>query len=191
MLLHTYKHYPNCYKSTVQYILHCCLPICANFLMPTCTYCYMPTCKHVICLNVYTATDYLCKLHMPSCFLYCMPTCTHCYIPSYTKCSMPTCTRLYAYLCTQLHAYLYIFLSRPLQTQLENIGSVYPFYVYDGNRPLAPMLRQRRWSLMYDVYWLAWWWLMFNGIKIPEIHSRIRQWTMKQYKKIINWIIIE
>jgi hypothetical protein len=32
----------------------------------------------------------------------------------------------------------------------ENIGSVYPFY--DGNRPLAPILRQRRCSLLYDVY---------------------------------------
>jgi hypothetical protein len=40
---------------------------------------------------------------------------------------------------------------RPL-IQLENIGFVYPFYVYDGNRPLAPILRQRRCSLMYDVY---------------------------------------
>jgi hypothetical protein len=26
-------------------------------------------------------------------------------------------------------------------------------YVYDRNRPLAPILRQRRCSLMYDVYW--------------------------------------
>ncbi len=38
---------------------------------------------------------------------------------------------------------------------LEIIDFVYPFYVYDGNRPLAPILRQRRCSLMYDVYWLA------------------------------------
>jgi hypothetical protein len=38
---------------------------------------------------------------------------------------------------------------------LENIGFVYPFYVYDCNRPLAPMLRQKRCSLMYDVYRLA------------------------------------
>jgi hypothetical protein len=56
--------------------------------------------------------------------------------------------------------------SRPRLTQLEYIGSiypfyvyddnrplsVYPFYVYDGNRPLAPILRQRRCSLMYDAY---------------------------------------
>ncbi len=35
---------------------------------------------------------------------------------------------------------------------LENIGFVYPFYVYNCNRPLAPMLRQKRCSLMYDVY---------------------------------------
>ncbi len=35
--------------------------------------------------------------------------------------------------------------------------------------PLASILRQRRCSLLYDVYWLAWCWLMFNGIKIPGI----------------------
>jgi hypothetical protein len=35
---------------------------------------------------------------------------------------------------------------------LENIGFVFPFYVYDRNRPLAPILRQRQYSLMYDVY---------------------------------------
>ncbi len=27
-------------------------------------------------------------------------------------------------------------------------------YVYDGNRSFAPILRQSRWSLLYDVYWL-------------------------------------
>jgi hypothetical protein len=27
-------------------------------------------------------------------------------------------------------------------------------YVYGGNRSFAPILRQRRWSLLYDVYWL-------------------------------------
>ncbi len=43
---------------------------------------------------------------------------------------------------------------------------VVPYSVWDGNRHLAPMLRQRRCSLLYDVYWLAWWWLMFNRIKI-------------------------
>jgi hypothetical protein len=47
---------------------------------------------------------------------------------------------------------VFLLLSRPPLTQLENIGSVYPFYVYDGNRPLAPILRQRRGSLLYDVY---------------------------------------
>jgi hypothetical protein len=31
--------------------------------------------------------------------------------------------------------------SRPLLTQLENIASLYPFYVYEGNRPLASILR--------------------------------------------------
>jgi hypothetical protein len=27
-------------------------------------------------------------------------------------------------------------------------------YVYDGNRSFAPILRQSRWSLLYDIYWL-------------------------------------
>jgi hypothetical protein len=40
---------------------------------------------------------------------------------------------------------------RPL-TGFEIIGFVYPFYVYDGNRLLAPILRQRWYSLMYDGY---------------------------------------
>jgi hypothetical protein len=35
---------------------------------------------------------------------------------------------------------------------LENIGFIYPFFVYDGNRPLAPILRQSQCSLLYDVY---------------------------------------
>ncbi len=35
-------------------------------------------------------------------------------------------------------------LSRPPLTQLENIGSVYPFYVYDGNRLLAPILHKTK-----------------------------------------------
>ncbi len=67
---------------------------------------------------------------------------------------------------------------------LENIGFVYPFYAYEGNRPLAPVLRQRQCSLLYNVYWLARWWcstgtgyfccMTGNGIKIPGIQSRIR-----------------
>ncbi len=54
---------------------------------------------------------------------------------------------------------------------LDNIGFIYPFYVYDCNRPLAPILRQRWCSLMYDVYWLA---LDDDEIEIPGIQSRIR-----------------
>ncbi len=59
------------------------------------------------------------------------------------------------------------FLSRHPLTQLEIIGFVYLFYVYDGNKPLAPILRQRQYSLMYDVYWLAWW-LLLSGSKYLE-----------------------
>jgi hypothetical protein len=43
---------------------------------------------------------------------------------------------------------------------LENIDFVYPFYVYDYNRPLAPKLRQRR--------------LDDDGFEIPGIQSMIR-----------------
>jgi hypothetical protein len=66
-------------------------------------------------------------------------------------------------LLQNLYNYLFAFsarllplLSHPLLLYvLENIGSVYPFYVYDCNRPFAPILSQRWCSLMYDVYWLA------------------------------------
>jgi hypothetical protein len=45
-------------------------------------------------------------------------------------------------------------LSRRLLTQLEIIGPIYPllYLQYVCNRPLAPILRQRWCSLMYDVY---------------------------------------
>jgi hypothetical protein len=59
-------------------------------------------------------------------------------------------------------------LSRRLLTQLEIIGPVYPLYVYDCIRPLAPILRQRWCSLMYDVNWLARWQLFLRGSKYLE-----------------------
>ncbi len=37
---------------------------------------------------------------------------------------------------------------------LENIGFVYPAMSMMANRSFAPILRQSRWSLLYDVYWL-------------------------------------
>jgi hypothetical protein len=67
-------------------------------------------------------------------------------------------------------------------------------YFYDCNRPLAPILRQRRCCLMYNVYWLAQ--MMYNGIKIPGIQSRVRteyflliigQWTKEsEYRTTLN-----
>ncbi len=66
----------------------------------------------------------------------------------------------------------------PSANPVGEYGSVYPFYVYDVNRPLAPILRQRRCSWLYDVYWPAWWWWMFNGIKITGIQFQNHQ-TMK------------
>jgi hypothetical protein len=63
------------------------------------------------------------------------------------------------------------FMSRPL---LPCLCGVYWFRlsrnVYDGNRAFAPILRQSRWSLLYDVYWLIWWCWTGNEIEIPE-HS--------------------
>ncbi len=52
--------------------------------------------------------------------------------------------------------------------QLEIIGPVYSQFVYDRNRPLAPILGLRRCSLMYDVYWLARWLLILWGSKYLE-----------------------
>jgi hypothetical protein len=40
----------------------------------------------------------------------------------------------------------------PYANPIGDIGFVHPFYVNDGNRPLAPVLRQRGCSLMNDVY---------------------------------------
>jgi hypothetical protein len=46
-------------------------------------------------------------------------------------------------------------LSRPLLLwQLGEYWFRLSHYVYDCNRPLAPILRQSRCSLMYDVHWL-------------------------------------
>ncbi len=47
-------------------------------------------------------------------------------------------------------------------------GPIYPLYVYDCNRPIAHLLRQRWCSLIYDVYWLARWQLFLWGSKYLE-----------------------
>jgi hypothetical protein len=78
-------------------------------------------------------------------------------------------------------------LSRCPLTRLKIIGFVYPFYVYDGNTPLTPILRQRRCSS--DVWcFLTHLMTVVMGIKIPGIHSRIRTeyftgWTWKEQWK--------
>jgi succinate dehydrogenase hydrophobic anchor subunit len=67
-------------------------------------------------------------------------------------------------------------------------------YVYDCNRQLAPILRQRLCSLMYDVMMFIdlprWWWLMYNELKIPGIQSRVRTeyflWIVEQLTKKRN-----
>jgi hypothetical protein len=67
---------------------------------------------------------------------------------------------------------------------LENIGSVYPFYVW-----------QRWCSLLYDVYWLARWWCA-TGSKYLEYNPgselNIYWWTWKLKNEIEsnknNWM---
>jgi hypothetical protein len=41
-------------------------------------------------------------------------------------------------------------------------------YVYGGNRSFAPIIRQSRWSLMYDVYWLV---LMMVKDELEQVQS--------------------
>ncbi len=49
-----------------------------------------------------------------------------------------------------------VFLSRPLlQFSMWRYWFRPSRYVYGGNRSFAPILRQSRWSLLYDVYWLT------------------------------------
>jgi hypothetical protein len=45
-------------------------------------------------------------------------------------------------------------------------------YVYDGNRSFVPILRQRRWSLMYDAYWLDL--MMMNSQQDRNTWTRFR-----------------
>jgi hypothetical protein len=47
-------------------------------------------------------------------------------------------------------------LSRPLlKIAMWRYWFLISCYVYGGNRSFAPILRQSRWSLLYDVYWLV------------------------------------
>ncbi len=76
-------------------------------------------------------------------------------------------------------------------------------YVYGGNRSFPPILRQSRWSLLYDVYWLVLmmvtdeldtWWQMTgttgtwtgSRIEIPEHDSGSELlfffWTMNKQR---------
>jgi hypothetical protein len=63
-------------------------------------------------------------------------------------------------------------LSRLLLNPLEKVGSVYPF-MFDCNRPLAPILRQK---MALSTVWclLTAWCLMFTRSKYLEHISRIR-----------------
>jgi hypothetical protein len=54
----------------------------------------------------------------------------------------------------------------------------------DGNRPHAPIPRQRQCSLKYDVYWLAWWLLLW-GSKYLEYIPESELWN--QIKQSTEW----
>ncbi len=87
--------------------------------------------------------------------------------------------------------------SRPLlRLLLGEIGFVYPVMSMVVIGPSLPILRQRRWSLLYDVYWLNLmmvivnrWQVSYNGylngIEIPE-HSSGSE--IAQYWSNNNWI---
>jgi hypothetical protein len=68
--------------------------------------------------------------------------------------------------------------------------------MYDLNRPLTPILRLRRCSLMYDIYWIVrWWCCTVTGSKYLEYNPGselnifpVNKWTMNnELNKIIEW----
>jgi hypothetical protein len=68
------------------------------------------------------------------------------------------------------------------------------FSLHDGNRPLAPILRQRWRSLLYDVYWLAGRWCLVGSKYLeynPGSELNIYWWTWKLNNGIKSNIIIK
>ncbi len=53
-------------------------------------------------------------------------------------------------------------------------------HVYDGNRSFAPILRQSRWSLLYDVYWLAWWCWTVTGTWTGSKYYLLQSWSCRR-----------
>ncbi len=99
-----------------------------------------------LCILFYISLYLLMSLHLPSSPLTALPdplrlSCHH--VPR--LCLFTSSSFLFLY-----------FLSCPL-LQLSMWRYWFPLsrYVYGGNRSFAPILRQSRWSLLYDVYWLV------------------------------------
>jgi hypothetical protein len=95
--------------------------------------CVIATCLCPICMSVSMLHAHV----HAACPGLCCVSMSRLHSPAHAACSYPCCMSI---------------LSRRLLTQLEIIGHVYPLCVYDRNRPLAPILRQRWCSLLYDVY---------------------------------------
>jgi hypothetical protein len=100
------------------------------------------------------------------------------------------------YYCVQIYDWQYcrVFhgtyvLSHPPLTQFREIGSIYPTNVYDGNRLLLPVLRQK--MVLSDE------WCLFTcqmvvvmGIEIPEIQFQYQDRIITLSIQIIeHWII--
>ncbi len=82
------------------------------------------------------------------------------------------------------YIFIYLYLAHPLLAlRLGEYWFCISLYVYDCNRPLSPILRQRC-MMFIDLH--RWWWFLYNGIEILGIQCRIRieyflvnneQWT--------------
>jgi hypothetical protein len=81
-------------------------------------------------------------------------------------------------------------LSRPLlQFSMWRYWFRLSHYVYGCNRSFAPILRQSRWSLLYDVYWLAL--MMVNSQRDrntwTQFRIRIVLFFFEQQNKELMW----
>jgi hypothetical protein len=81
-------------------------------------------------------------------------------LTSYTSSSLPILPHLYLliYLTSSAFSSLPVLTLTVSPTAMIAMWSYWfhlSRYVYGGNRSFAPILRPRRWSLLYDVYWLV------------------------------------
>ncbi len=85
----------------------------------------------------------------------------------------------------------------PFTNLLEKIGSVYPIYVYDCNRPLTPILKQKMalsgvWSLLTADVWClqdqnTWNTFPGSGLNIYQIIQILNKRIEFEQKHCIEW----